>query len=356
MEFSELVSIASTQRLDDKPLLTICCIAYNHSLFIHDSIGGFLSQKTNFPVEIIIHDDASSDGTTDLIKHYHAKYPNLIKVILQEENQFSSRGFEFFSEVLEQAQGKYIALCEGDDYWTDPSKLQRQVDFLEANPDFAICFHKVQIHQDGTLKDDFIANPPRAVSTIEDLAWQNYIHTCSCVFRNRGAEILGPSFGKSPLGDYYLHMMNAQYGKIYCVDAIMAVYRLHNCSVWSSLCENKRISKTIQAIRCILDDLSNEYVNARVNLIDSCIDHALRARDSLAFPIESPSLVLHDSPFYINRLEESLYDAREQLKKLELRLQLSAPNILRRYIKNIYNMPRFLSRLIKRIPRISFMR
>lgn len=123
---------------DVPPLVSITCITYNHVNYIRDAIEGFLIQKTNFPVEVLIHDDASTDGTEEIIREYEAKYPEIIKPLYEKENQYvkgrkGSRTFNF-----PRARGKYIALCEGDDYWTDPLKLQKQVDFLEANPDYGL--------------------------------------------------------------------------------------------------------------------------------------------------------------------------------------------------------------------------
>ena len=125
---------------DREPLVSICCLSYNHEPYIRDAIEGFLMQKTDFPFEILIHDDASTDGTADIIREYEAKYPDIIKPIYQTENQYS-KGIKV-SQVYQfpRAKGKYIALCEGDDYWTDPYKLQKQVDFLEANPAFGLVY------------------------------------------------------------------------------------------------------------------------------------------------------------------------------------------------------------------------
>lgn len=122
------------------PLVSICSITYNHAPYIRQCLDGFLMQETNFKYEIIIHDDASTDGTTEIIKEYAEKYPDLITPIFQSENQYSKglRGF-YAKFVFPRAKGKYIALCEGDDYWTDPLKLQKQVDFLEANPEYVMC-------------------------------------------------------------------------------------------------------------------------------------------------------------------------------------------------------------------------
>lgn len=136
-----------------KPLLSISCITYNHALYIRNALDGFLMQKTSFAFEILIHDDASTDGTTEIIKEYEKEYPKIIKPIFEIENQWikGRRGSEVFN--YPRAQGKYIALCEGDDYWTDPYKLQKQVDFLEQNPQFCFCCHRYKVY--NSLKMNF---------------------------------------------------------------------------------------------------------------------------------------------------------------------------------------------------------
>ena len=127
------------------PLISIVCTAYNHENFISDAIEGFLMQQTSFPYEIIIHDDASTDGTSDIIKKYEKEHPNLIRAIYQSENQYS-QGIDFINSLFRMARGKYIAICEGDDYWTDPQKLQKQVNFMTAHPECSISCHKVLLN------------------------------------------------------------------------------------------------------------------------------------------------------------------------------------------------------------------
>jgi len=244
------------------PLVSICCITYNHKNFIREAIDGFLMQQTNFPIEIIIHDDASTDNTANIIHEYQVRYPNLIKPIIQTENQYSSRGFGFLLDMFDKAQGRYIALCEGDDYWTDPLKLQKQVDFLEKNTKFSICFHKAKILEDNELKNSE-AFVPSIVSTIIDLAHHgNYIYTASCVFRNNTPKTIGKNYCLAPAVDYYLHMMNAQCGDIFYIDEPMSVYRVHENSVWSSKSFSYRQQKSLETYICILHDLEDKFVEA----------------------------------------------------------------------------------------------
>lgn len=133
----------------DKPLVSICCITYNHASYIRQCLDGFLMQKTSFPFEIIINDDCSVDGTTEIIREYADKYPNLIRPVYHDENQYQKgiRGM-FQKFIFPIAKGKYIAMCEGDDYWIDSMKLQNQVEFLNNNPNISYVFTGRQIYDE----------------------------------------------------------------------------------------------------------------------------------------------------------------------------------------------------------------
>jgi glycosyltransferase involved in cell wall biosynthesis len=247
------------------PKVSVLMVTYNHVNFIEQAIESVLMQETDFKYELVIGEDCSTDRTREIVEIYAEKYPDRIKVLLHPKNIGMQRNF---IEVWKACTGEYIALLEGDDYWTDPEKLQKQVDFLDGNPDFSICFHKVKILENNELKDDYITTVPSNVSTIEDLAKGNYIHTPSCIFRNRGTEILGENFLRSPIGDYYIHMMNALYGKIYYTDEPMAVYRVHSDSYWSQVSQSERIIKTLEALRCIFLDLKNPAPEVNLKILN----------------------------------------------------------------------------------------
>ena len=147
-------------KYQNPPLVNIVCFSYNLERYIEYAIQGFLVQETTFPFEIIIHDDASTDGTQEIIENYVKKYPNLIKPIFQKENQCSQPGknFRFIQTmVLPQARGKYIALCDGDDCWIDANKLQIQVEEMQKNPKCHISFHPILLRSDNK-PDKIVAN------------------------------------------------------------------------------------------------------------------------------------------------------------------------------------------------------
>lgn len=219
------------------PKLSICCITYNHATFIRQALDGFMMQKTNFPFEIIIHDDASTDGTADIIREYEQKYPDIIRATYQSENQWSKGVNVLKTFVYPKIQGQYVALCEGDDYWTDENKLQKQVDYLDAHPEMSICFHPVKVVWEDKSQSEYIfptvsARFNKNVLTLEDLLKRNFIQTNSVVYRwcLKGKEYLFPD--EILPGDWFLHLLHAQNGKIGFLVDVMAVYRRHSGGIW----------------------------------------------------------------------------------------------------------------------------
>ncbi|WP_295937772.1 glycosyltransferase [uncultured Alistipes sp.] len=216
-------------------LVSVCCITYNQAPFIRRCLEGIMMQRTSFAFEVLVHDDASTDASADIIREYEAKYPGVVKPIYQKENQYSQGVKISATHQFPRAQGRYIALCEGDDYWTDPCKLQKQIDFLEANPDFSVCFHDVKIkkEEESVLVDDYITSDVPDVSDIYQLAQGNYMHTPSVVFR-KNEKILAELAASDLIHiDYVLHMFNARHGRIKKLRDQMAVYRVHGAGCWS---------------------------------------------------------------------------------------------------------------------------
>lgn len=224
-EFSQSVNKIKD---DNIPLLTICCITYNHEKYIKQTIESFLMQKTNFKIEIIIHDDASTDQTAEIIRSYKRKYPSLIKHILQEENQFSKGNKNIFLGPISQAEGKYIALCEGDDYWSDPYKLQKQVDYLENNPECTLCTHATQIVLPDGISERIIGLFDKSTKySPEDVIINETEvgHTSSMVFPKEVIKQLPDWYSRVPTEDTPLKMISASKGYGYFFRDVMSVYR-----------------------------------------------------------------------------------------------------------------------------------
>ena len=127
-------------------LVSVLCTAYNHEEYIRDALESIVSQQTDFPFELLVNDDASTDGTAAIIREYAEKYPDIVRPFYQEKNLYSQDIDIYYAVFFPNARGKYVAFCEGDDYWTDPTKLQRQVDFLEVHPEYSACVHNTLLH------------------------------------------------------------------------------------------------------------------------------------------------------------------------------------------------------------------
>jgi glycosyltransferase involved in cell wall biosynthesis len=219
--------------------VSVAMITYNHERFIHQAIESVLMQQADFAVELIIGEDCSTDGTRAIVRDYGERYPDRIRLLLPERNLGMNPNFV---AVMAACRGQYVALLEGDDYWTSVNKLERQADFLDRNPDFSICFHNVAAMDDATNQQLRLLCPAdqKAVSTLEDLLRSDFLPTLSVMFR-RGL------FGEFPswyltmgIGDWPHHILNAQYGKIGYLNEVMGVYRQHAGGVFTSRSYDKR--------------------------------------------------------------------------------------------------------------------
>lgn len=213
--------------------VSICCAAYNQENYIRQTLDGFLMQKTDFPFEIIVHDDASTDSTPDIIREYAQKHPNIIKPILQTENQFSKQVQLTRKFLYANATGEYIAMCEGDDFWTDPNKLQKQVDFLDANPEYIACVHKyITVGENGeptylSTFGDYVNGGRYTLKDFEGGELPSQL--ASLVFRN----IIFDKEKKYPIsfdppriaGDVKLFLYLLAHGDIWRMDDVMSAYR-----------------------------------------------------------------------------------------------------------------------------------
>lgn len=211
----------------ENPLVSIHCLVFNHGPYIRNAIEGFLMQETSFPFEILIHDDASTDNSASIINEYATKHPHLINPLYQKENQYSKGVDVTYDFQISRALGKYIAICEGDDYWTDPKKLQKQVDFLENNPDFGLVYTDFDklFNNSGTIRKSLFKNGEEVPYTeFEDILENKpYLAPCTWVYRK---EFTPQKRGNYTDWSYTILLDIAKESRIKYLDDTTAVYRL----------------------------------------------------------------------------------------------------------------------------------
>lgn len=323
------------------PKVSILCLTYNQANFVRQMLDSLLMQKTNFDFEILINDDASDDGTKEILKEYEKKYPDIIKLNLQKENLYSQgiRGM-VVRFLLPKARGKYIALCEGDDYWTDPKKLQLQVNFLEKNSEYALCFHPVRVFYENGEEQEYIYPEDKKASsfTVEELLKRNYIQTNSVMYRKR------ETYNSMPTnimpGDWYLHLYHAQYGKIGFINKVMADYRKHAGGIWWNTYANKDEFWIKQSLAhmALYDELLKLYGSSSeykailhqniTNLLTSLIDVDTRKQGKLL------KTVLGTFPFIAESYIASIIKQNQELKNILVKLEAENKN-LKEQIKHL---------------------
>ncbi|NTS43314.1 glycosyltransferase family 2 protein [Flavisolibacter sp. BT320] len=243
--------------------VTVWMTAYNHEKYIAAALDSVLNQQTSHTFEIVLGEDFSTDGTRAVVLEYHAKYPGKFRLLLPEKNMGM---IPMFKATYEMCTGKYLAFLDGDDYWTDPLKLQKQVDFLEANPDYSFCFHKVQFLEQstGVLHEPYSINEElnRDTLTVEDfIADINPVDTLSVVMRN----VLGPTlpdwYYELPFPDLGIYFLLLQQGKAKYLNETMGVYRVHGGGAWSGASEYNNQEKHIRFFESIKKNLP--YTNSK---------------------------------------------------------------------------------------------
>ena len=223
--------------MENKPLVAIHCLVYNHEPYLYDCLEGFVMQQTNFPFVAIVHDDASTDNSAAIIREYEEKYPDIIKPIYETENQYSKHDGSLgrvMNAAIEATGAKYVAMCEGDDYWTDPLKLQKQVDFMEANPEYSMCFHGAEIKNETDTK---------IITTCQNIEDKEYftndifpgwvVPTASVVYRRSMVDGFPPlkQTNWMKYGDIVLFLKCTHTGRVWGMKDKMSVYRMTNNGV-----------------------------------------------------------------------------------------------------------------------------
>jgi glycosyltransferase involved in cell wall biosynthesis len=238
--------------MTDNPLVSVLMITYNHEKFIAQAIESVLMQHVNFKYEIVIGDDYSTDGTLGILDQYKRTYPDKIHLLLHDHNLGHAGKMNFIS-TLNACRGQYIAILEGDDYWTAPNKLQKQVDFLDTHPACAACFHNVNVLYEDQKQatHPFHLEPLKDFFSLEDVVLNFFIPTCSTMFRNQLPNPFPEWYYSMPMGDWPLHILNAEHGNYGYLNEILGVYRVHENSMWSSQNPALMYEKTITAAEII---------------------------------------------------------------------------------------------------------
>lgn len=318
------------------PLVSVSVITYNHEKYIRQCLDGILMQNVNFPYEVLVHDDASPDGTADIIREYEAKYPGIIKPIYQTENQHS-QGKAASKFNWDRACGKYLAFCEGDDYWTDSAKLQRQVNFLERHPEYIATAHRVNvINERGETIDypgysdvvehvytiDEYFKPPfpgKLPSQLASLVMRN-------VFLTLDSHIQDLFYSCNALGDRRLSLLLVMMGDTYCFSEAMTTYRYITSegASWSARVHGKNLS----------------YVTYKQHL-------ALQQFAYEAFGFELPAFTLYDTLPYAF-LMVVCQPSRSNFKiLLDIAIDMPKKHLMMLYYLD--RMPHYITRLVARI-------
>jgi glycosyltransferase involved in cell wall biosynthesis len=238
----------------DQPKVSVVLLTYNHEPYIVEAIDSVLLQETDFPFELVIVEDCSTDRTREIITEYQARNPGIISLVLAESNQ---NDFRAWAQAIVQARGQYVALLEGDDYWTSPHKLQKQAGFLDENPDCTICFHNVKIvSQDKDRPpEDYNDSDQKLLTTTEDLWHRNFLATCSVVLRKGVVTEIPDWFHEMRFGDWPLHIIYSEHGHIGYLPETMGVYRLHDKGLFSSISP----SRQLEGVLSFYDKMSTIY-------------------------------------------------------------------------------------------------
>jgi glycosyltransferase involved in cell wall biosynthesis len=232
------------------PKVSIIVTSFNHQHYITDCLDAILLQKTNFDFEVILGDDASSDDTAIIMQSYAKRLPTIFHFFPAEKNLGITGNLE---RCLNEAKGEFIAICEGDDYWIDEYKLQKQVDFLEQHSDCSMCFNNKILRYEN--KNNYKLGIQQAqignnyYKTLSDLIKENFIGNFSCcMYRNRIVKKINPDIYKLSIADWMFNMACAEFGPIGYIEQWMSVYRIHQKGAWSGLSARKKAKDVLELI------------------------------------------------------------------------------------------------------------
>lgn len=249
-----------------QPIVSVLCVVYNQAPYLRQCLDGLVFQETSFPYEVIIHDDASTDGSSDIIREYTSRFPDKITPILQVENQFSQKKEIWANFLIPNAKGRYITFCEGDDYWCDTNKLQRQFEFMEDHPNVSICYHQFREYDQTKQCFEPRDNPaPKDGLSVKELLWGGYLHTTTLMCRlNVQAEEIRRNLGWVMCMDIITLYLYMDHGDIAGIPGYMSVYR-KNTGIWSCNKWYRNMMENIIMLAKLRGVIKNDYLQQSID-------------------------------------------------------------------------------------------
>lgn len=297
--------------LESEKALTVICVTYGHEAYIEKAIQGVLLQKTDFPVQMFIGEDASPDNTREIIEKYANKYPDKIVPYYRKKNMGALPNYV---ALLNEVKTRYVAICDGDDYWTDPNKLQKQVDFLEENREFSMVTHGIRIcHGTNSPEEEQIAPldhysdeiRSRGYLTFDDLFPVNYIASLTVVYRWKFLDTGVPKWlPEMKIGDFPLTLMHADIGKIGVLSECMGVYRKHSQSLWFHHGTAKHRLETAEAMVNLFNKIDLELDHRHHNTLQKQIDLINQDVKDLGSPVHTR--ILNRIRHYLDKIVKRL--------------------------------------------------
>lgn len=309
--------------------VSVVCNTFNHSKYIRDALDGFVNQKTNFKFEVLLHDDASTDNTADIIREYVEKYPDIIKPIYQTENQFSKGVKINRTYQAPRVTGKYVAFCEGDDYWTDPLKLQKQYDFLENHTDYSMCVcSTIWLDMKTGKKENKCRTDIDRDISMEEIILEKkgrVFQFATFFLRTELYQIIPDWFSRFKVGDLPLALHAANNGKVRMLADEMAVYRYNSEGSWTSIVQDveyrtKTMMKIISgydAFNQSTDYKYNDIINKRIKITKYYL--ARRNRDFKAMKSEE-LIEIYRSKDFAHRMSDYMMCKFPKLHSLLIKL------------------------------------
>jgi glycosyltransferase involved in cell wall biosynthesis len=304
--------------------VSVIVITYNQENYIREALDGFVAQKTDFAFEVLIGDDCSTDKTPSILDEYAKKYPKTIFPIHRKKNMGA---WQNFTDVIKRAKGDYITLCEGDDYWTDPTKLQQQVNYMDSHKSYSLCFHPVKVLYENT--DRYTIFPETSKTSdfiLEKLLKANFIQTNSVMYRRQDYSQLPNDIMP---GDWYMHLYHARFGKIGFINKVMSVYRRHSEGLWwesqndiSKIWRKHGIGhmKLYQAMmKLFVEDKSLKKIIDQH--IEKMLDNIINLPDAEALQLKLVSEVPEIERSYIHYLYLRYSRGAEEIKIREIELE-----------------------------------